>query len=137
MKARKTILALVGVALVLAGTLYLIPALAHPIWSEPTEDGEIGPPYQHCIVNGTWTLDEDGELQPPCWDPETGEYVPRYNGTRQDWCPYGEGQTGGGPGGMWRNWSGGAQQGGGGFRGGMMQGTGRGFRRGGGCGRTG
>jgi hypothetical protein len=136
MKTNKTLLALVGVALVLAGTLYLTPALAHPIWSEPTEDGELGPPYRHRYLNGTWTLDEDGELQPPCWDPETGEYVPRYNGTQQDWCPYEEGQAGG-LGGMWRNWSGGAQQGSRGFRGGMMQGYDGDFRRGGGCGRTG
>ncbi len=136
MNGRKTMLALVGVAVVLVGTLYLAPALAHPYWSEPTEDGEIGPPYRHNYLNGTWTLDEDGELQPPCWDPETGEYVPRYNGTRQEVCPYEEGQTGGGLGGMWRNWSGSAQQGGGGFRGGNKQGSG-GFRRGGGCGRTG
>lgn len=135
MKARKTMLALVGVALVLAGTLYLAPALAHPYWSEPTEDGEFDPPYLHHYVNGTWTLDEDGELQPPCWDPETGEYVPRYNGTWQDLCPYEEGQAGG-LGGMWRNWTVSAQRGGGGFRGGNRQGSG-GFRRGGGCGQTG
>lgn len=134
MKANKTMLALVGVALVLAGTLYLAPTLAYPIWSETTEDGEIGPPYRHCIVNETWTLGGDGEPQPPCWDPETGEYVPRYNGTRQDWCPYEESQAGG-LGGMWRNWSGNAQRDGGGFRGGNRQGSG--FRRGGGCGRTG
>ena len=133
MNSRKTLLALMGVALVLAGTLYLIPALAHPIWYESTEEGEDYPPYQNRYVNGTWTLDEDGTLQPPCWDPKTGEYVPRYNGTRPDWCPYEEGQTGS-LGGMWRNWSGRVQQGLGGFRGGMMQGIGGGFRRGGGFG---
>ena len=126
MKSRKTMLALMGVALVLAGTLDLVPALARPYWYEPTEDGEDAPPYQHRYVNGTLTWDET--LQPPCWDPETGEYTPRYNGTQPDWCPYEDGQTGqrtGDLGGMWRNWSD--------SRGGIRQGSG-GFRRGGGCG---
>jgi len=134
MNNRKTLLALMGIALVLAGTLYLIPALAHPIWYEPTEEGEDTPPYQHCYVNGTWT--QDGDLQPPCWDSETGEYTPRYNGTRPDWCPYEEGQMAGGLGGMMHNWSNQVQQGLGGLRGGNTQGIG-GFRRGGGCSRTG
>lgn len=138
---RKTLLALVGVALVLAGTLYLAPALAYPYWYQPTEEGEASPPYQysHCYVNGTWTRYENGTLQPPCWDPETGEYTPRYNGTRPDWCPYADDQTaqsGGGLGGMWRNWSSRVQQEWSGFRG-AAQGIGGGFRRGGGCGRTG
>jgi len=119
---RKTMLALAGVALVLAGTLYLAPALAYPYWYQSAEDGETVPPYfSHCYVNGTWTRDENGTLQPPCWDPETGEYVPRNNGTRPSWCPYSGGQTGQGTGGL----------------GGMMQGFGGGLRRGGGCGRTG
>jgi hypothetical protein len=142
MNNRKTMLALAGVALVLAGTLYLAPAVAYPHWLQSAEDGDAVPvpPYTHCYVNGTWVRDENGTLQPPCWDPETGEYVPRYNGTRPDWCPYAGDQTGQGTvsglGGMWRNWSRGAQQALGGLRGGMIQGLGGGFRRGGGCGRT-
>jgi hypothetical protein len=138
---RKTMFALAGLALVLAGTLYLVPTMAYPYWYQPTEDGDAVPPYfSHCYVNGTWTRDVNGTLRPPCWDPETGEYVPRYNGTRPEWCPYVGGQTGqsaGGLGGMWRNWSSRVQQGWSGFRGGMMQGSGNGFRRGGGCGWTG
>jgi len=141
MNSRKILFALAGVALVLAGTLYLAPALARPPWFQSAEDGEAAPvpPYGHCYVNGTWTRDENGTLQPPCWDPETGEYVPRLNGTRPDWCPYAGSQTvtgTGGLGGMMGRWARGAQQALGGF-GGMMQGLGGGFRRGGGCGRTG
>jgi len=142
MNNRKTMLALAGVALVLAGTLYLAPVLARPYWYQSTEDSEAAPvpPYAHCYVNGTWTRDENGTLQPPCWDPETGEYVPRNNGTRPDWCPHVSGQTGqgaGGLGGMMGRWARGAQQALGGLRGSMMQGFGGGFRRGGVCGRIG
>jgi hypothetical protein len=139
---RKNMLALVGVALMLVGTLYLAPVIARPYWYQSTEDGETVtvPPYAHCYVNGTWTMDENGAFQPPCWDPDTGEYAPRYNGTQPDWCPYEGSQTGqstGGLGGMMRNWGNRIQQGWNGFRGGMMQGFTGGFRRGGGCGWTG
>ena len=142
MNSRKVMLALAGMALVLVGTLYLVPALARPYWLRSAEDSEAVTvsPYGHCYVNGTWVQNGNGTLQPPCWDPETGEYIPRYNGTRPDWCPYAGGQAGqgtGGLGGMMRGWARGAQQALGGLRGGMMQGFGGGFRRGGGCGQTG
>ena len=138
MNNRKFVFALAGMALVLVGALYLAPALARPYWLQSAEDGEAAPvpPYGHCYVNGTWVQGGNETLQPPCWDPETGEYVPKYNGTRPDWCPYAGGQAGqgtgglGGFGGMMRNWANGAQQALGG-RGGMMRGLG------GGCGRTG
>jgi hypothetical protein len=139
MNTNKTMKALLGVALIMGGSLYLLPTLAHPIWSNGVNNQNATAPGNNCRYgyNGTWIQGEDGEYYTPCYNPETGEYNPLYNRTQ-----YQYGQlcgNGGGPnqrGNVWRNQQ--SQSTGwlGRMMGGVNAGGGNGFRRGG-CGRTG
>ena len=139
MNGNKTMIMLLGVALIIGGSLYLLPTLARPIWSKSANDQNATVPVYNCPYgyNGTWVQGEDGEYYPPCYDPEAGEFNPLYNQTQNRYgqmCGYGAGLNQ--KGNAWRN----QQSQSTGWLGNMMRGVnaggGNGFRRGG-CGRTG
>ena len=132
---------LLGVALIIGGSLYLLPTLAHPVWSNNNDGQNISTLGVNCPYgyNGTWVQGEDGEYYPPCYDPETGEYTPLQNRTQYQYgpmCGYGYGTGSNQRGYSWRNQQ--SQSTGwlSGMMGGVNTGGGNGFRKGG-CGRFG
>lgn len=86
MENKKTIIALVIVAIAVSASLYIVPALAHPYWAEEEVGEDFTPP---CLVDGEY-------------DNATYGYGPYNNGT----CPWKEFPEEGGtwaPGSCWGN----------------------------------